>query len=50
MTIEKAIAKSLGANSAMDQSEFLAITCTLLKVQEKLLGLQGAIGFGFASH
>ena len=31
----------------MNQSEFLAITCCLLRVQEKL-HIQGAIGF--ASH
>ena len=31
----------------MNQSEFLAITCSLLRVQEKL-HIQGAIGF--ASH
>ena len=33
----------------MDQSEFLAITCNLLKAREKSHVL-GAIGFGFASH
>ena len=33
-----------GANSAMNQSEFLAITCKLLKGREKLR-VQGAIGF-----
>ena len=30
----------------MNQSEFLAITCNLLKVPEKLR-VQGTIGFGF---
>ena len=33
----------------MNQSEFLAITCNLLKVREKSF-VQGAIGFRFASH
>ena len=35
----------------MNQSEFLAITCNLLKVREKLR-MQGTIGFsfGFASN
>ena len=33
----------------MNQSEFLASTCNLLKVQEKSC-LHSAIGFGFASH
>ena len=33
----------------MVQSEFLAITCNLLKAQEKSR-VQGAIGLGFASH
>ena len=33
----------------MNQSEFLAITCNLLKAREKSR-VQGAIGFGFASH
>ena len=36
-------------NSAMNQSEFLAITCNLLNAREKSR-VQGAIGFGFASH
>ena len=34
----------------MNQSEFLAFTCNLFKVREKSLIMQGAIGFGFASH
>ena len=33
----------------MNQSEFLAVTCKLLKAREKSR-LQGAIGFSFASH
>ena len=33
----------------MNQSEFLAITCNLLKAREKLRA-QDTIGFGFASH
>ena len=33
----------------MDQSEFVAITCNLLKGREKS-HLPGTIGFGFASH
>ena len=33
----------------MNQSEFLAITCPLLKALEKS-SLQGPIGFGFASQ
>ena len=33
----------------MNQSEFLAITSYLLKAREKPR-VQGAIGFGFASH
>ena len=38
-----------GANSAMNQSEFLAITLNLLKARE-ISRVQGKIGFGFASH
>ena len=34
---------------AMNQSQFLAITCNLLKAREKSR-VHGAIGFGFASH
>ena len=37
-----------GTNSAMDQSQFLAITCNLLEAREKSL-VHGAIGFGLAS-
>ena len=33
----------------MNQSEFLAITCNLLKAREKSR-VQGAVCFGFASH
>ena len=36
-----------GANSAMNQSEFLAITCNLLKAREKSR-VQGGIVSGFA--
>ena len=55
MTVEKPKPKQLlrlittGTNSAMNQSEFLAITCTSLETQEKSR-VHGAIGFGFASH
>ena len=35
-----------GAGSAMNQSQFLAITCNSLKVQEKS-HVHGAVGFGF---
>ena len=35
-------------NSAMNQSEFLAITCNSLEAREKSR-VRGAIGFGFAS-
>ena len=37
-----------GTNSAMNQSQFLAITCNSPKVREKSR-LYSAIGFGFAS-
>ena len=55
MTVEKPKPKQLlrpittGTNSAMNQSEFLAITCNSLEAQEKSR-VHGAIGFGFASH
>ena len=55
MTVEKPKAKQLlrpittGANSAMNQSRFLAITCNSLKAQEKS-PVHSAIGFGFASQ
>ena len=55
MTVEKPTPKQLlrpittGTNSAMNQSQSLAITCNSLEAQEKSR-LHGAIGFGFASH
>ena len=55
MIIGKPIPKLLfrpirtGANSAMNQSEFQAITCNLLKAREKSR-VHGAVCFGFASH
>ena len=55
MTVEKPKPKQLlrpiatGANSAMNQSQFLAITCNSLEEREKSRA-QGGIGFGFASH
>ena len=38
-----------GADSAMNQSQLLAITCNSLKAREKSR-VHGAIGFSFASH
>ena len=55
MTVEKPKPKQLlrpitkGADSAMNQSQFLAITCNSLKARKKSR-VQGAIGLGFASH
>ena len=55
MTVEKPKPKQLlrpittGADSVMNQSQFLAITCNLLEAQKKS-GIHVAIGFGFASH
>ena len=55
MTVEKPKPKQLlrpitkGVDSAMNQSQFLAITCNSLKAREKSR-VQGVIGFGFASH
>ena len=55
MTVEKPKPKQLlrpittGADRAMNQSHFLAITCNLLKAREKSR-VHGAIDFGFASH
>ena len=55
MTLEKPKPKQLlrpittGADSTMNQSQLLAITCNLLKAREKSR-VQGAIGFGFASN
>ena len=52
MTIEKPKPKQLlrpittGADSAMNQSQFLAITWNLLKPRQKSR-VRGAIGFGF---
>ena len=55
MTVKKPKPKQLlrpittGANNAMNQSQFLAITCNWHKVREKSC-THGVIGFGFASH
>ena len=55
MTVEKPKPKQLlrpittGEDSAMNQSQFLAITCNSLKAREKSR-VHSAIGFGFASH
>ena len=55
MTVEKPKAKQLlqpittGAGSAMNQSQFLAITCNSLEARERSR-VHGVIGFGFASH
>ena len=55
MTVEKPKPRQLlqpittGANSAMNQSQFLAVTCNLLKEREKSC-IHGVIGFGFASY
>ena len=55
MTVEKPKPKQFlrpitkGADGAMNQSQFLAITCNTLKAREKSR-VNGAIGFGFASH
>ena len=55
MTVEKPKPKLLlrpittGADSAMNQSQFLAIKCNSLKAREKSR-VHGAIGFDFASH
>ena len=55
MTVEKPKPKqslrpiTTGTNSAMNQSQFLAITCNSLEAREKSR-VRGAIGFGFASH
>ena len=54
MTVEKPKPKQLlrpittGADSATNQSQFLAITCNSLKAREKSR-VHGAIGFAFAS-
>ena len=55
MSVEKATLKLLlrpittGANSGMNQSQFLAITCNLPKALEKARVL-AAIGFDFSSR
>ena len=55
MTVEKPKPKQLrrpittGTNSAMNQSQLLAITCNSPEAQEKSR-VHSAIGFGFASH
>ena len=55
MTVEKPKPKQLlrpittGANSAMNQSQFLAITCNSPEARE-ISRVHGASGFGFASH
>ena len=55
MTVEKPKPKQLlqpitrGADSAMNQSEFLAITCNTLEAWEKSR-VHGVIGFCFDSH
>ena len=55
MTVEKPKPKQLlqpsttGADTAMNQSQFPAITCDLLEAWEKSR-VHGAIDFGFTSH
>ena len=55
MTVEKPKPKQLlqpittGTNNAMNQSQFLEITCNSPEAREKSR-VHGAIGFGFASH
>ena len=55
MTVEKPKPKQLlrpittGANSAMNQSQFLAITCNSLEAWEKSR-VHGAVGSGFDSY
>ena len=55
MTIEKPKPKQLlrpittGADSAMNQSQFLAIPCNSLEAREKSR-VHGAVGLGFDSH
>ena len=55
MTVEKPKPKQVlrpittGADSAMNQSELLAMTCNSLEAREKSR-VHGAIGFGFDSH
>ena len=55
MTIEKPKPKQLlrpittGANSAINQSQYVAATCNSLKTREESR-VRGAIGFSLASH
>ena len=55
MTVEKSKTKQFlrpittGAGSAMNQSQFLAVTCNSLEGREKSR-VHGAIGLGFDSH
>ena len=55
MTVKKPKPKQLlqpittGTGSAMNQSQFLAITCNSLEARERSR-VHGAIGFGFDSH
>ena len=55
MTVEKRKPKQLlrpittGADTTMNQSQFLAIACNSLVAREKSR-VHGAIGFGFDSH
>ena len=55
MTVEEPKPKQLlrpitaGAGSAMNQSQFLAVTCNSLEAREKSR-VHGTIGFAFASH
>ena len=55
MTVKKPKPKQLllpittGASSAMNQSQFLAVTCNSLEAREKSR-VHDAIGFGFVSH
>ena len=55
MTVEKPKPEQLlrpittGTNTAMNQSQSLAITCNSLEARESSR-VHGAIGFGFASH
>ena len=49
MTVQSNYSDLTGANNAINQSEFLVITCNLLKAREKSR-VQGAIVFEFASR
>ena len=54
MSVEKPIPKeplqqiTAGVNSAIDQSEFIAVNCNLFKARESSC-VQGATSFGFCS-